>query len=133
MLHGRSYATLNVNLAQSEPVTYRIWDAESDKEYGVSSGAMTLDIGVTYGSDQALVKLDGTLPKVGVQILSYTRSPVGFEFGSEAGKSYVVEATSDLREWKPVQTLESSAKSTRYTPNLQPHVPLRYFRIKTRN
>ena len=94
---------------------------------------MTLDIGVTYGSDQALVKLDGALPSVGLQILSYTRSPVGFEFGSEAGKSYVVEATSDLREWKPVQTLEASAKSTRYTPNLQTHVPLRYFRIKTKN
>ena len=36
----------------------------------------------------------------------------GFEFGSEAGKSYVVEASSDLSEWKPVQTLEGSAKRT---------------------
>jgi len=49
------------------------------------------------------------------------------------GVKLTVEATSDLREWKPVQTLKGSAKSTRYTPNLQTHVPLRYFRIKTKN
>jgi hypothetical protein len=132
LANGRSYVTLNVNLAEAERVSYRIWDAESDKEYGVSS-AMTLDIGVTYGSAEALVKLDGVVPRVGVRILSYTRSPFGFEFESESGRSYVVEATGDLREWKQVQTLKGIAKKTQFYPGQVPKTPIRYFRIKTRN
>jgi len=92
---------------------------------------MELGLGETYGRAEELVKLNAVMAGSGVSILSYTRSPFGFEFGSEAGKSYVVEVTSDLREWKSVQTLEGSAKSTRYTPNLQPQIPLRYYRVKT--
>jgi hypothetical protein len=129
LANGRSYATLNVNLAKAERVTYRIWDAESDKGYGVSS-AMTLDIGETYGSAEALVKLDGVVPRVGVRILSYTRSPFGIEFESEAGRSYVVEATGDLKEWKPVQTLEGSTKRIRFTPEPKPKATNRYFRVR---
>ena len=132
LANGRSYATLNVNLAEAERVSYRIWDAESDKEYRVAQ-SMTLDIGVTYGSAEGLVKLDGVVRRVGVRILSYTRSPFGFEFESESGRSYVVEATGDLKEWKPVQTLEGSAKRTRFTPQPKPKSPVRYFRVKTRN
>jgi hypothetical protein len=110
-------------------VSYRIWDAEIDKEYGVSS-AMTLEKGETYGSAEGLVKLDGVVRRVGVRILSYTRSPFGFEFESESGRSYVVEATGDLKEWKPVQTLEGSAKRTRFTPQPKPKSPVRYFRVQ---
>jgi hypothetical protein len=129
---GKSYATLNVNLGESEKVRYRIWDGKSGKEYGVIK-TMALEIGETYGTAEKLVKVDGVMDGSVVSILSYTRSPFGFEFGSEAGKSYVIEESSDLRDWKPMQTLQGSTKSTWYTPNLQPHVPLRYFRIKTRN
>jgi hypothetical protein len=129
LANGRSYVTLNVNLAEAERVSYRIWDAESDKEYGVSS-AMTLEMGETYGSAAALVKLDGVVPRVGVRILSYTRSPFGIEFESEAGRSYVVEATGDLKEWKPVQTLEGSTKRTRFTPEPKPKATNRYFRVR---
>jgi hypothetical protein len=129
LANGRSYVTLNVNLAEAERVSYRIWDAESDKEYGVSS-AMTLEMGETYGSAAALVKLDGVVPRVGVRILSYTRSPFGIEFESEAGRSYVVEATGDLKEWKPVQTLEGSTKRIRFTPEPKPKATNRYFRVR---
>ena len=129
LANGRSYATLNVNLAEAERVTYRIWDAESDKEYRVAQ-SMTLQMGETYGSAAALVKLDGLVPSVGVRILSYTRSPFGLEFESEAGREYVVEATGDLREWKPVQTLQGTSERTRFTPEQEPKAPVRYFRVR---
>ena len=77
------------------------------------------------------MKLDGAVPRVGVLILIYTRSPFGLEFESEAGRSYVVEATADLREWKSLKTLHGTGKSTWYTPDLQSKTAIRYFRIKT--
>ena len=129
LANGRSYATLNVNLAEAEKVSYRIWDGETGKEYGVAR-SMTMEMGETYGSAEALVKLDGLVPSVGVRILSYTRSPFGLEFESESGREYVVEATGDLREWKPVQTLEGSAKRTRFTPEQEPKATNRYFRVR---
>ena len=91
---------------------------------------MQLEMGETYGSAEEVVKLDGVVPRVGVRILSYTRSPFGFEFESESGREYVVEATADLREWKPVQTREGSAKRTRFTPQPKPKSPVRYFRVQ---
>ena len=130
LANGRSYATLNVNLTGRERVTFRIREAASGKEYRVAK-VMELGLGERHGRAEELVKLNAVMADSGVRILSYTHSPFGFEFESEADKSYVVEVTSDLREWKPVQTLEGSAKSTRYTPNLQPQVPLRYYRVKT--
>jgi len=129
LANGKSYATLNVNLAGAERVSYRIWDGKSGKEYGVSQ-QMQLEMGETYGSAEEVVKLDGVVPRVGVRILSYTRSPFGFEFESEAGRSYVVEATGDLKEWKSVQTLEGSAKRTRFTPKPKPKSSVRYFRVR---
>ena len=41
---GRSYVAINVNLAEAERVRYRIWDALSDREYGVTK-TMTLEMG----------------------------------------------------------------------------------------
>ena len=91
---------------------------------------MALELGVTYGTAEALVKLDGTVARVGVRILSYTRSPFGLEFESEAGREYVVEATGDLREWKPVQTLKGTSGRIRFTPEQEPKATNRYFRVR---
>jgi hypothetical protein len=129
LANGRSYVTLNVNLAESEKVSYRIWDGETGKEYGVAK-TMTLEKGETYGSAAALVKLDGTVPWVGVRILNYTRSPFGFEFRSEAGREYVVEATSDLKEWKPLKTLQGTSERTWFTPEQELKATNRYFRVR---
>ena len=91
---------------------------------------MELGLGERHGRAEELVKLNAVMAGSGVTILSYTRSPFGFEFESESGRSYVVEATGDLREWKPVQTLEGSAKRTRFTPQPKPKSPVRYFRVQ---
>ena len=38
---GGSYVAINVNLVKSERAIYRIWDATSDKEYGVTNDDYT--------------------------------------------------------------------------------------------
>jgi len=129
LANGRSYATLNVNLAESEKVSYRIWDGETGKEYGVAK-TMTLELGETYGSAEALVKLDGVVPGVGVRILSYTRSPFGLEFESEAGREYVVEATGDLREWGVVKTYNGTGTLIRFEDERDQVFPQIYYRIR---
>ena len=127
--NGRSYVTLNVNLEEAEGVTYRIWDGESGKEYGVSK-RMTLEMGQEYGRAEALVKLDGVVPGAGVRILSYTRSPFRLEFKGEAGREYVVEATDDLKEWKLVRTLTGVGSAIEFTDTRKALFEKQYYRVR---
>ena len=129
LANGRSYATLNVNLSGSEPATFRIWESTSGKEYGVSK-KMTLEMGQVYGTATALVKLDGMVPGAGVRILSYTRSPFGLEFEGESGREYVVEATGDLREWKPVRTIEGIGSAVKFTDTRKALFERQYYRVR---
>jgi hypothetical protein len=131
LANGRSYGTLNVNLTGRERVSFRIRKA-SGKEYRVAS-VMELEMGQVYGRAEELVKLNAVMTGTGVRILSYTRSPFGLEFESEAGREYVVEATGDLREWKSVQTLKGTSATTRFTPEQEPKATNRYFRVKRQN
>ena len=130
LANGRSYGTLNVNLTGKERVTFRIREAARGKVYRVAK-VMQLELGETYGRAEELVKLNAVMAGSGVRILSYTHSPFGFEFGSEAGKSYVVEVTSDLREWKPVQTLTSKGSEIKFTDTRKALFEKQYYRVKT--
>jgi hypothetical protein len=129
LANGRSYATLNVNLNGRERVTFRIREAASGKEYRVAK-VMELGLGETYGRAEELVKLNAVMAGSGVTILSYTRSPFGFEFGSEAGKSYVVEATSNLREWGVVKTYNGTGTLIRFEDERDQLFPQIYYRVK---
>ncbi len=130
LVNGRSYATLNVNLTGKERVTFRIREAASGKEYRVAR-VMELGLGERHGRAEELVKLNAVMAGSGVSILSYTRSPFGFEFDSESGKSYVVEVTSDLREWKPVQTLTGEGSEIKFTDIRKALFEKQYYRVKT--
>ena len=81
---GRSYVAINVNLTEAESVRYRIWDATSDREYGVTK-TMALERGETYGTPSELVKLEGMKSGSGstIQIVGYEREPFGFGFESQ--------------------------------------------------
>ena len=129
---GKSYVTLVASLAGEERVSFRIWEAQSDKEYAVTK-TLTMAKGETHGTPTELLKLNGLVASVGVRILSYTRSPFGIEFESELGREYVVESTGDLKEWKPVRALQGSSERTRFTPGQEPKATNRYFRVKRRN
>jgi hypothetical protein len=130
LANGKSYGTLNVNLTGKERVTFRIRESASGKEYRVAK-VMEMGLGETYGRAQELVKLNAVMAGSGVTILSYTRSPFGFEFGSEEGKSYVVEASSDLKEWKPVQTLTGEGSEIKFTDTREALFEKQYYRVKT--
>jgi hypothetical protein len=66
----------------------------------------------------------------GVRILSYTRSPFGFEFGSEAGKSYVVDASSDLREWGVVKNYKGTGTLIQFEDERDQVFPQIYYRVR---
>ena len=54
---GKSYVTLNVNLAGTEQVGFRVWEESLGKEFEVA-GSMELGIGKRYGTASALVQLN---------------------------------------------------------------------------
>jgi hypothetical protein len=128
---GRSYATLNVNLAEAEKVRYRIWDDESGKEYGVTK-TMTLEIGETYGTAEELVKLDGVAADSGmtIRIVGYVREPFGFGFESQMGSSYVVETTDDLKDWGTLKTYNGTGTMIQFEDERDQVFPQIYYRVR---
>jgi hypothetical protein len=129
LANGRSYGTLNVNLTGRERVSFRIREAASGKEYRVAK-TMTLELGETYGRAEELVKLNAVMAGTGVRILSYTRSPFGLEFESEAGREYVVEATGDLKEWGVVKTYNGTGTLIRFEDERDQVFPQIYYRVR---
>ena len=91
---------------------------------------MELGLGEPYGRAEELVKLNAVMTGTVVTILSYTRSPFGFEFGSEAGKSYVVQATSDLREWRVVKNYNGTGTLIRFEDERGQVFPQIYYRVR---
>ena len=87
---GRSYVAINVNLPEAEKVSFRIWDAGGDKEYGVTK-TMTMERGEMYGTAIEFVKLDGVASDSGstIRIVGYEREPFGFGFESQMGRHYL--------------------------------------------
>ncbi|MDE1045430.1 MAG: hypothetical protein OSA05_09165, partial [Nitrospinaceae bacterium] len=129
LANGRSYATLNVNLTGRERVTFRIREGASGKEYRVAR-VLELGLGERHGRAEELVKLNAVMAGSGVSILNYTHSPFGFEFRSEAGKSYVVETTIDLIEWKPMQALQGTGSAVQFTDTREALFEKQYYRVK---
>ena len=128
---GRSYVAINVNLVESERVIYRIWDATSDKEYGVTM-TMTLERGEMYGTASELVKLDGVVSGSGstIRIVGYEREPFGFGFESQGGLRYVVEATDDWKEWGTLKTYNGTGITIRFEDERDQVFPQVYYRVR---
>jgi hypothetical protein len=110
-------------------VSYRIWDAEIDKEYGVSS-AMTLDIGVTYGSAEALVKLDGVALAGRPVLRSITTAPFSFRFDTELNRTYSIEGSADLKAWEVLEQFKSTKRSQQFTDPRNTVFPHQYYRVR---
>ena len=104
---------LNVNLAEPERVRYRIWDTLSDKEYGVAK-TMTLEMGETYGSAEAFVKLDGVVPPERPVLRSVSIKPFNFRFDTEPNRNYSIEGSSDLKAWEVLEQFKSTKRSHQF-------------------
>jgi hypothetical protein len=131
LANGNSYVALNVNLTKAEKVSFRIWDAGSDREYGVTK-TMTLEMGEMYGTATELVKLDGVVADSGmtIRIVGYEREPFGFGFESQMGSSYVVEATDDLKEWGVVKTYNGTGTLIQFEDERDQVFPQIYYRVR---
>ena len=128
---GRSYVAINVNLAEAEKVSFLIWDAGSEREYGVSK-TMTLEIGEMYGTAEKFVKLDGVASGSGrtIRIVGYDREPFGFGFESQSGLNYEVEATDDLKEWGVIKTYNGTGIMIRFEDRRDQVFPQIYYRVR---
>lgn len=126
---GRSYATLNVNLAEAERVRYRIWDNQTGKEYGVSK-RMTLEMGEMYGSAEAFVKLDGVVPPERPILRSVSITPFSFRFDTEPNRSYSIEGSSDLKAWEVLEQFKSTKRSHQFSDTRKARIQHQYYRVK---
>ena len=125
---GRSYAMLNVNLAEPERVRYRIWDTLSDKEYGVTK-SMTLEMGEMYGTATELVKLDGVVPSERPILRSVSITPFSLRFDTEPNRSYSIEGSRDLKAWQVLEQFKSTKRSHQFTDTRKALFQHQYYRV----
>jgi hypothetical protein len=128
LANGKSYATLNVNLAEAERVSYRIWEALSDREYGVRQ-QMQLENGETYGNAEALVKLDGIAIAGRPVLRSIRTSPFSFRFDTEPNRSYSIEGSVDLKAWEVLEQFKSTKRSHQFSDPRNTVFPHQYYRV----
>ena len=131
---GRSYVAINVNLQETEKVSFRIWDAGSDRDYGVTK-RMTLKMGETYGSAEALVMLEGVASGSGstIRIVGYVQEPFGFSFGAKEGRVYDVESSKDLKDWGTLKTYNGTGTLIRFEDERDQVFPQIYYRVRVVN
>jgi hypothetical protein len=125
---GRSYATLNVNLKDAERVRYQIWDAGSDREYGVTK-TMTLEMGEMYGTAAEWVKLDGVVPPERPILRSVSITPFSFRFDTEPNRSYSIEGSSDLKAWEVLKQFKSTKRSHQFRDTRKALFQHQYYRV----
>jgi len=116
-------------LAKAQRVTYRIWDGESGKEYGVPK-RMTLEMGQEYGSAEALVMLDGVALAGRPVLRSITAAPFSFRFDTEPNRNYSVEGSSDLKAWDVLEQFKSTKRSHQFNNTRDYTSPHQYYRVR---
>ena len=125
---GRSYVAINVNLVEAEMVSFRIWDAGSDKEYGVTK-TMTLEMGETYGTAAEWVKLDGVVSARRPILRSVSITPFSFRFDTEPNRDYSIEGSSDLKAWEVLEQFKSTKRSHQFNNTRDNKFPHQYYRV----
>ena len=125
---GRSYATLNVNLKDAERVRYQIWDAGSDREYGVTK-TMTLEMGEMYGTAAEWVKLDGVVPPERPVLRSVSITPFSFRFDTELNRDYSIEGSVDLKAWEVLEQFKSTKRSHQFSDTRKALFQHQYYRV----
>ena len=120
--------SINVNLTEAEKVRYRIWDNQSGKEYGVTK-SMTLEMGETYGTAAELVKLDGVVPPERPVLRSVSITPFSFRFDAEPNRSYSIEGSADLKDWKVLEQFKSTKRSHQFRDTRKALFEQQYYRV----
>ena len=126
---GKSYVTLNVNLAGTEQVGFRVWEESLGKEFEVA-GSMELGIGKTYGTASALVQLNVDNNLVKLEIYSLSPGLFRIDFSSVLGGVYVVEVSGDLINWKELKKIKGALKKTSFLVEKEDGVDNLFFRVQ---
>jgi hypothetical protein len=95
---GRSYVSINVNLPEAEQVSFRIWDAGSNREYGASK-TMTLKMGEMYGSANEMIRLTLDAEPL-ARGLVLSRDSMRLVVAPELLGSCKVQRSTDLIDWE---------------------------------
>ncbi len=69
----------------------------------------------------------------GLQIGTITQLPGGrfqFDFAGAPGRSYVIQASTNLSDWRDLDSVRASAGPVNYTNTIGPAVPYRFFRVR---
>jgi hypothetical protein len=128
LANGKSYVTLNVNLAEAEKASFQIWNALSEKEYGVTK-TMTLEMGGTYGTATELVKLDGVVPPERPILRSVSITPFSLRFDTEPNRNYSIEGSGDLKAWEVLEQFKSTKRSYQFRDPRNTVFQHQYYRV----
>jgi hypothetical protein len=128
LANGKSYVAINVNLTKAEKVSFRIWDAGSGREYGVTE-TMVLEMGETYGTAAELVKLDVVVPPERPILRSISVSPFSFRFDTEPNRSYSIEGSADLKAWEVLEQFKSTKRSHQFSDTRNTVFQHQYYRV----
>ena len=121
---GRSYVAINVNLAEAEKVSFRIWDAGRDREYGVAK-RMTLEMGEMYGSAHEMVRLTLDAQPL-ARGLGLSRDSMRLVVAPELLGDYKVQRSKDLIHWEE-QPISQEGRETGLT--IDPDQPHEFYRL----
>ena len=91
---------------------------------------MTLEMGETYGSSEALVKFDGVVPAERPVLRSITAAPFSFRFNTEPNRDYSIEGSVDLKVWEALEKFKFTKRSQQFINNTRNTVfSHQYYRV----
>ena len=75
------------------------------------------------------VRAQQSAPSMSIQLLA--NKEIALTLTAQAGSRFRIEATADLRDWKPLTTLSGGASgSVQFTDSAAPYLSERYYRVQ---
>ena len=99
---------------------------------GVDSSAVSDDLSALYAvqDSQEFVITFAPVNPIDIVNVGYVSELFGFNFESQMGSRYVVEATGDLKKWGVVKTYNGTGTLIRFEEERDQAFPQIYYRVK---
>jgi hypothetical protein len=124
---------VNVNVPLVGTVSTLTVKNVSPNNAGNYSVRIVNGVGSTTSSNATLIVLASTVSNVVNIVSSATAMTVsGFkiQLSGPSGSNYVIQASTDLKNWTPISTNVAPAGSVSYTDTAAMYIPSRYYRAK---
>jgi hypothetical protein len=66
-------------------------------------------------------------------VIQTSKSPFGFQFKTVEGQTYEIQATTDLRKWTVIDTIEGTGSDKVFTDLREAVFELQYYRVRVRD